>query len=51
MSCCGVHDGSLIAAIEVPDAGTLYPGCATSVNLSGPATDSDWNVARFLTIE
>jgi hypothetical protein len=45
MSCYGVHDGSLIVAIEVPGPRTLYPGCPTSVNLSAPSA------ARILTIE
>jgi hypothetical protein len=51
MSCYGVHDGLLIVAIEVPGPRTLYPGCPTSVNLSGPAVDRKWNVAAVLTIE
>jgi hypothetical protein len=50
MSCCGIQDGSLIVIIEVPAPRTLYPGCSTSVNLSGPGTDQAWNVARVLTI-
>jgi len=45
MSCYGVHDGSLIVAIEVPGPRTLYPGCPTSVKLSAPSA------ARILTIE
>ena len=51
MSCYGVHDGLLIVAIEVPGPRTPYPGCPTSVNLSGPAVDRKWNVAAVLTIE
>ncbi len=57
ISCYGVHDGSLIVAIEVPVPRTLYPGCTTSVNLSwrtppeGTELDHDWNVAAVLTIE
>lgn len=49
MSCYGVHDGSLIVAIEVPGPRTLFPGCATSVNLSGPAHEG--NVSAVLKIE
>ena len=38
MSCYGVHDGSLIVAIEVPSPRVgLSPRCPTRVNLSGPA--------------
>jgi hypothetical protein len=51
MSCYGAHDGSLIVVIEVPGPRTLYPGCSTSVNLSGPAPDHDWNIDAVLTIE
>ncbi|HET8925679.1 MAG TPA: hypothetical protein VFN26_22035 [Candidatus Acidoferrum sp.] len=54
VSCYGVHDGFLIVAIEVPGPRTLYPGCPTSVNLSGPENrvlDQEWNVAAILTIE
>jgi hypothetical protein len=47
MSCYGVHDGSLIVAIEVPGPRPLYPGHATPVNLSGPARTVD----SVLTIE
>jgi len=55
MSCYGVHDGSLIVAIEVPSPRVgLSPGCATRVNLSGPARivlDHQWRVDSVLTIE
>lgn len=54
MSCCGVHDGLLIVAIEIPSARPLTPGHATSVNLSGPANivlDHQWCVDSVLTIE
>jgi hypothetical protein len=60
ISCYGVQNGSLIVGIEVPDPGnprTLYPGCATSVNLSwrispdGTGSEYEWNVATVLTIE
>jgi hypothetical protein len=51
MSCYGVHDGSLIVAIEVPSPRTLRPGYSTYVNLSGPPTDHEWNIDAVLTIE
>jgi hypothetical protein len=53
MSCCGIHDGSLIVMIEVPGPRTLYPGCFTSVNMSWrpPRDGAEWNVAWVLTIE
>lgn len=68
MSCMGVHEGFLIVGIELPsdtvshwtDSGwsqkprELYPECATSVNLSGPARivlDHDWNVDSVLAID
>ena len=55
MSCYGVHDGSLIVAIEVPSPRVGHsPGCATRVNLSGPAPivlDQHWHVDSVLTIE
>lgn len=53
MSCYGIHDKRLIVAIEVPSARPLRPGCATSVNLSGPSRivlDSDWRTDSVLTI-
>jgi hypothetical protein len=70
LSCYGVHKGFLIVAVEVPSATvphatrsgwspkgkprTLYPGCVTSLNLSGPANivrDNGWRVDPLLTIE
>ena len=52
MSCCGIHDGSLIVMVEVPGPRTLYPGCFTSVNMSWhPPHGAEWNVAWILTIE
>ena len=55
MSCYGVHDGSLIVAIEVPSPRVgLSPRCPTRVNLSGPARivlDQQWRVDSVLTIE
>lgn len=70
LSCYGVHESFLIVAVEVPSATvphatcsgwlskgeprTLYPGCVTSVNLSGPANivrDNGWRVDSLLTIE
>jgi hypothetical protein len=68
MSCYGVYDGFLIVAIEVPSATVpewtasgwsqqaraLYPGCFTSVNLSGPqpgSGDDRWCVKSVLAIE
>ena len=69
LSCYGVHEGFLIVAVEVPSATvahmtpsgwspegksrTLNPGCATSVNLSGPARivlDHQWRIDSVLTI-
>jgi hypothetical protein len=70
LSCYGIYESFLIVAVEVPSATvphatpsgwspkgeprTLYPGCATSVNLSGPANivrDNGWRVDPLLTIE
>jgi hypothetical protein len=69
LSCYGVYEGLLIVAVEVPSATvaqmtpsgwspegkprTLHPGCATSVNLSGPARivlEHEWRVDSILTI-
>ena len=69
LSCYGVYEGFLIVAVEVPSATvphmtpsdwspqgkprTLNSGCATSVNLSGPARivlDHQWRVDSVLTI-
>jgi hypothetical protein len=69
LSCYGVYEGFLIVAVEVPSATvahmtpsgwspegkprTLHPGCATSVNLSGPARivlDHQWRIDSVLTI-
>ena len=53
MSCYGIHDGRLIVAIEIPSPRPLHPGCATSVNLSGPSRtvlDSGWRTDAVLTI-
>src|ERR1700692_37249 len=54
MSCYGVHDGSLIVAIEVPSPRPLNPGHITPVNLSGPSRivlDHQCRVDSVLTIE
>ncbi len=55
MSCYGVHDGSLIVAIEFPSPRVgLSPRCVTRVNLFGPARivlDQHWRVDSVLTIE
>jgi hypothetical protein len=52
MSCYGVHDDLLIVAIEVPRGPrNLYPGCPTSVNLSGPRIMQKWNLDGLLAIE
>jgi hypothetical protein len=53
MSCYGVHDGSLIVAIEVPNSKALNSECSTAVNLSGPARivlEHEWRVDSVLTI-
>ena len=53
MSCCGVHEGLLIVAIEIPGTSPPAPGHATSVNLSGPARivlDHEWRVDSVLII-
>ena len=53
LSCYGIQDGRLIVAVEVPSPRPLCPGCATSVNLSGPSRivlDSDWRTDSVLTI-
>jgi len=68
MSCYGIHDDLLIVAIEAPSDTVplwtasgwseqpreLHPGCATSVNLSGPTRaviDHEWNVDSILVVE
>jgi hypothetical protein len=69
LSCYGVYEGFLIVAAEVPSPTvahmtpsgwspegrprTLHPGCATSVNLSGPVrivVEHEWSVDSILTI-
>jgi hypothetical protein len=53
MSCYGIHDGSLIVAIEVPSPRPLHPGRTTPVNLSGPSRivlERGWRVDSVLTI-
>jgi hypothetical protein len=53
MSCYGIHNGWLIVAVEVPSPRPLNPGCATSVNLSGPSRmvlDCGWRVDSVITI-
>ena len=49
--CYGVHDGSLIIAIEVPSPTTLCPGYSMSGNLSGPPTHHERNIDAVLTNE
>lgn len=49
ISCYGLHEGSLLVAIEVPSPRPLQPVRATSVNLSGSVCAG--NIDSVLTIE
>jgi hypothetical protein len=53
LSCYGVHEGSLIVAVEIPGHKSPNPGYATPVNLSGPTRivlQHEWRVDSVLAI-